>query len=130
MRRGISVLLCVLLWFASGQTTLALHFCGGDLHSVTIATGSGKACCGGEESEERPCCTEEYVETGTDSFYPDPATQNVIGDNEVLPPVALLAGEYEFSVRKISSHLYSYSPPDEAKLSGVEWLIYICIFRI
>ncbi|MDR3126997.1 MAG: hypothetical protein LBU08_00775 [Tannerellaceae bacterium] len=146
MRRVTSVLLCLLLWFASVQTTVSLHFCGGELHSVAVSTGKGNSCCGGGEKEEPaampstgegkeeegkgPCCTEEYVETGTDAFCPDRAPQGLTENQGALAAVALPAGIYGCPLIGTASSVCDYSPPEGARLWGAEWLIYICNFRI
>jgi hypothetical protein len=144
-RKSVAGLLAVLLWFASGQTMVALHFCGGNLRTVSsvgVVEESEGTCCAGNGYADRKdngkpafgeglCCAELYGATGGDDFTQE---EGVHGStrNEVGTPLAVFipVEVYGIGEGKGLSYPKNYPPPDRVRVTGAEWLIFICTFRI
>jgi hypothetical protein len=101
MKRIASISLLLLMLVAAVQPTLALHFCGGSLHSVNLLNGAGKSCCKGEmQSEQQPsngisfsqnCCSNQTIELATDVFQTSQQELNIDAQTFSFVPFPVLS---------------------------------------
>jgi hypothetical protein len=138
MKRVISAFLLLIMALASVHTTWAWHYCGGILHSVTLADGN-PACCCGKKSDCSPlensdsqitesCCSEYIIDISTDNFNcPQDLAQ---GTNQLVPNPALFSNLLKLNDSEdISVSQYIFPPGGFAK-DNADLLTLICIFRI
>jgi hypothetical protein len=137
MKRIISILLLVVLTVMAIEPTLAIHFCGGSIHSVGMVKAV-KTCCGGMADDDwrtvvaEPaghCCSDYTLELSTDDFRL-PATAKTVSFHDIsLMPAVLhflpFHREYEPPVL-ISQTVF----PPGATLHASATLALICIWRI
>jgi len=89
MKRFISAILFLVMLVAAVQPTVAVHFCGGNFHSIGIGEGK-RSCCpvvcpegelAGDVSLSEPvasCCSDYAIEIATDSCQQPPVVS--LGD--------------------------------------------------
>lgn len=80
MKQNISIFFLLIMLVVGVQPTLAMHFCGNDLHSVSVLNETlNNSCCTNDTStnsnndeacelEHDACCDTQNVELSTDSF--------------------------------------------------------------
>ncbi|MDR2847755.1 MAG: hypothetical protein LBV39_01485 [Bacteroidales bacterium] len=93
----VSILLILLMAGVSTQPTLALHFCGGSLHAVSLrAVDAEKSCCkkAGKHAPKGTsfskaagrCCSDYTIEVTTDTFQQQQEiTTDVYSSVSLLP---------------------------------------------
>jgi hypothetical protein len=138
--RILTVLITIIMAFASVQTTWALHYCGGILRSITLAYGNPACCCGDKNENNidhhssdlqkinESCCSDYFVDIATDNFditnFVIETIQH-IANLFLLPDNSLKLNESEnFPVSQ-----YIFPPGGHAKYNA-DLLTLICIFRI
>jgi len=139
MKKITAIFLLIVTLIATSHTTLAFHFCGGNLHSVALAGSEITSCCEEKEShashesgdaiQNIPCCSNHYQEIGTDDF----SNQQVVafGNDNVFHPVAFIPapvfGWGDIPAIQTFQHIF---PPGGLVKLGIDLLTFICIFRI
>lgn len=136
MKRLVSIFLLLLMLAASVQPTLALHFCGGELHSVRLG-GNLTSCCknartiGDAEGVffQKACCANYQIDIHTDTFQPQDAA------TDIVPLVACISclfsalmlpdtdGDFFAARLNVPPDSLTYPPPTDR-------LTQFCIFRI
>jgi hypothetical protein len=138
MKKGISILLLLVMLVAGAHPVLAFHFCGGELYSFGIA-GSGveESCCSAGEpanasgisQSHTSCCDIQKISISTDDYQNQPQQIN-------YQPVSIdciwLAPE-RLSYRimpEIPLLTNNAFPPGGLAIQHMDILTGICIFRI
>lgn len=146
MKKAIALFLLSIMTLTALQPTVAMHFCGGNLRSVTIgkipqtccqATIENRIKTSQTNTEKRiyqpinTCCATYMVELSTDNFQ-SPVQQSAIDFqqhtfNPVLFSIDILLKGAGSVVSSSSMHLF---PPDGLARYCADLLTVICIFRI
>lgn len=137
--------------------TLAMHFCGGKLHSVDfVSEQTENSCCSGmmkdlpqqiessciedEESDisqisnaHRECCNVQKIQISTDNYCQQTQQLNVAN---ILPSFdniwftvnyMLICQWIESDNSAVAKHIF---PPEGLNRQNIDLLTYICIYRI
>jgi hypothetical protein len=139
MRKGLSILLILLMLSAMLHLTLATHYCGGRLASSKVSLTGKLANCGMEDSKKelplpgtnftQHCCDDAVIFCGTDNNYipsfscsPESCQYNF--------QVFAVSGRYSVnSFLSFKILCTDISPPGELMSTDVD-LSEVCVFRI
>lgn len=140
MQRTISLFLLLIILLAGMNPVLSMHYCGGDLFSVSIADSNENdhSCCAGKGAGEESavtcedCCDLQQVQLSTDDYNHQQVQQI---DSGLLHPaftyiwVALynLVNPVEMDDTILARH---YFPPQGLNRLNIDLLTSICIYRI
>ncbi|MDR0814995.1 MAG: hypothetical protein LBN37_04495 [Bacteroidales bacterium] len=142
MKRIVSIFLLLLMLAASAQPTLALHFCGGTLHSVHLGKNVPSCCKNAETTDgrneagtsqgilfQKTCCANYQIDIHTDTFQTQDAATDIVplaSCISCLLPAFMLpdTDSDSFAVRHIFPPDYRTVPPQADRLTQ------FCIFRI
>jgi hypothetical protein len=139
MKRGISIVLILLMLAAMFHITVAIHFCGGEVAASLISLSGKLASCGMEgQGRELPlsgtyftkhCCEDVVTSYGTDrnytpsfSFISDSCQHN-------FQFFSIPTGYPAYTPAVLKSQYTDPSPPGALMSNNVD-LAGICIFRI
>ena len=125
MKRLFSIFLLMIMLLAAMQPTLVFHYCGKSLRSVGLEQTQTNHCCSGS------CCSDYKVTIATDDFQT--ARQESVDFRPLTcSPVLVVLSDFVWQWREIFTPLISpfVFPPGGFARCGVNWLTFICIFRI
>ncbi|OAV71555.1 hypothetical protein Barb4_00602 [Bacteroidales bacterium Barb4] len=134
MKRTLSILLLFLTLAAAVKPTLAFHYCGGSLHSVSL-TGDDlqRSCCGGEEEEGEAgsCCSDYTVEVATDDYQtPQQEVSVGISSHDLLPAFFVSDRLLKRDAPDDFLIIQRSFPPGGLAEYDADLLSLICVFRI
>lgn len=136
MKRIVALFLTFMLLLASTHATLAFHYCGKELHSIGIVEFQKVSCCkekshSGENTlQKKSCCSNQYLKISTDDYSAN--QQITIGSPKDFHSVAFVSCP-EWGLNNVfntTPFQRVFPPPRGLIKSGIERLIFICIFRI
>jgi hypothetical protein len=139
MRKGISIVLSLVILFSVAHITVATHFCGGKVADTKVSLSGKLASCGMETAETKlpvagtnlanHCCDNQVMTIGICNIFTTPLT--FISDNiQNLQHVSYLPVNQLFgSVVANNIFFTSISPPGRLTTTSVD-LNGICVFRI
>ncbi|MDR0798685.1 MAG: hypothetical protein LBN18_02860 [Dysgonamonadaceae bacterium] len=139
MKKALSLLLLIVTLLASPHATLAFHYCGKTFRSIEIAGSETVSCCertkrqaahdNGNSIQDKTCCSNHYLEIGTDDFT---TTQNVTIENHknFHSIIYLFAPVLEWNNPPMNIFQRIFIPPGGWAKSGINRQAFICIFRI
>jgi hypothetical protein len=139
MKKGVSIVLALLILTAMFHVTVATHFCGGEVAGLKISLSGKLASCGMESPGEKPflpgtnftnrCCDDIVTSCYTDSnytpsfsFVPDSYQYN-------FKAFSIPAGYTVYNQAVLKSQCTDASPPGVLMSTNVD-LSDICVFRI
>ncbi|GHV03383.1 hypothetical protein FACS1894159_12140 [Bacteroidia bacterium] len=135
MKRPLAILLLIIALFASTHATLALHYCGGRLHSLVVPGSSQSSCCKGGHHHDQSdtlrsssCCTELWLQTGVDDL--SSLRQDVAGDRAPLAAIVLFHFRTPGDLSAVPAPKRVFAPPGPLARSGSERQAMISLFRI
>jgi hypothetical protein len=139
VKRGISIVMALLMLAAMFHITVATHFCGGEVAASLISFSGKLASCGMEgPGKELPlpgtyftrhCCEDVVTAYGTDSNYsPSVFVVNDISQDK-FQIFNIPTGTPVNSIPVLKSISNNGSPPGVVLSTYVD-LSYICVFRI
>lgn len=139
MRKGLSILLLLLMLSAMLHLTLATHYCGGKLASSKVSLTGKLANCGMEDSKKdlpipgtnftKHCCDDAVIFCGTDNNY-IPSFSCAPESCQYNFHLFTLSARFSVHTFLIFKTLYTnISPPDELMSTDVD-LSEVCVFRI
>ena len=139
MKKGISLLLIILMLAAMFHFTVATHYCGGKVAASTVSLSGKLATCGMECSEKglplsgtnvtKHCCNDIVTFCGIDSNY-TPSFSFVPESYQYNFQVfSIPTGSPIYSIAVLKSLYTNVSPPGTLMSTNVD-LSDICIFRI
>lgn len=117
----LKVFFLIFLYLAAGvDWNIQLHFCGGNLASISVVEGSASCSC--SEDDLMPCCDDEQVRisASTDDQQVQSTSLNVLGAPFVT--LAYLFPQYVETQVALSGDNESYhdsSPPVEKQLENL-----------
>lgn len=143
MKRFIAYFLMVLMLLINVQPTLAMHFCGGKLASISLYQESSScSVCGiqHQDSKEnlqfhaKSCCADKSVQLTTDNFSQKSSLIELIGFHQLghnfVMPIPHLIFDWNKN-RDISlSELQRDFPPQGLSRNSYSLIDFICIYRI
>lgn len=135
MKKTVSIALLLLVLLVAVHPALALHFCGGNLRSVSLVDEHEICCCsdtGISDSSagnfKKGCCSTAVVELSTDQYQSQSLTvRSVPVAFELAVPDFLLSLFSHCSYSGYSDDATPHAPPFR---EGRQLLVLHCIFRI
>ena len=104
MKKFTSILISVLYLFITTGFTLNMHYCSGELESISIFSRQNNCCCGGGEMENN-CCNNKQFFLQFDA------------DQKVIAPNVLSFEQYKFI--KIEKHVLFDYEASEVELQNM-----------
>ncbi|MFA6701863.1 MAG: hypothetical protein WCR12_02830 [Dysgonamonadaceae bacterium] len=140
MKKSITIFFLLIMLLVGVQPTLAMHFCGNDLHSVSVLNETLEdSCCAASTStnsenkqmcelEHDTCCDTQNVELSTDSF------DKHLNVSETLPTIdkvwIVLTHILNEDVHGNELVKLRYFPEIGILKQNTNLLTFICIYRI
>ncbi|GAB6012744.1 HYC_CC_PP family protein [Viscerimonas tarda] len=146
MKKSLSILLLFIMLITGAHPVLALHFCGGELHSFGLTNPVEKSCCASAQGETRSgysekeqsitkshsdCCNTQKIKIATDNYRNqvqqlDLSKLLTSSDHIGFAPAYPIGWTTPEALRLAESIF----PPGTSVFQNSDILTYICIFRI
>ena len=139
MKRGVPIVLVLLMLAAMFHITVAEHFCGGKVAATKVSLTGKMASCGMETSERKLplsgtsftsyCCDDVVSYYGTDSNY-TPSFSFISEPYQYNLQYFYILSEYPAYTPAVLKSIYTDASPPGALMSTDVDLSGICVFRI
>lgn len=128
MKKGFLILFLVACYtFAISGVAVKIHYCGGEVSSVTFAAAAKKSCGCKEKSEKESCCKDEIKQ-----FKNDPAKSEISTFKITKAPklfITYINETLATSIQNAKSSNFSYLNKD-IHYSNTPIYIRCCVFLI
>jgi hypothetical protein len=92
MKRFLSIILSFLYISLSTSAAISIHYCGGELESISINSYSEGCCCGSSEMS-RDCCKDESLVLKLDTDQTITSVQNILPEQIII--LSILTNQFE-----------------------------------
>lgn len=92
MKRFLSIILSFLYISLSTSAAISIHYCGGELESISINSQSEGCCCGSSEIS-RDCCKDESLVLKLDTDQTISSVQNILPEQIII--LSILTNQFE-----------------------------------
>ncbi len=143
MKRAISIFLLFIMMLIAIHPVVAMHYCGGELHSLNLYQPDHESsCCMMADFDDAPnlqmvmhqsnCCEFDSIEISTDDF------QHQANTIDLIPLLSSIANSW-FTINNLfalnqpeknTDNFLNEFPPKGLFMEDVSILTYICIYRI
>jgi hypothetical protein len=127
MKRAISLIILASLLSAAVQPSIAVHYCKGELRSVSfVKKDLPKQCC---EKNRPGCCTDRFFKIQTDSFSVHRTDTDIQSPVFLHPVLCAVNGDLIFPPENYLL-IQQIFPPGGLARYGAELRHLFCIYRI